>query len=108
MAPAFMPPEFFRLKAPTAMEKAADIYALGAILYFVATGEYPFEGPSFEDYKFQQTRVFPAPPRLVNPEAPDWLDPLILGCLEKDPEKRWGSMNDVLNVVLRETNQGEL
>ncbi|MFZ5868367.1 MAG: protein kinase domain-containing protein [Thermodesulfobacteriota bacterium] len=107
MEPAFMPPEFFRLKAPTAMEKAADIYAVGAILYFIATGDYPFEGPSFEDYKFQQTRVFPSPPRLVNPEVPDWLEPLILGCLEKEPEKRWGGMNEVLNVILKETGRDE-
>ncbi len=36
-------------------------------MYFVATGEFPFEGPSFDDYKFQHTKIFAAPPRLIDP-----------------------------------------
>jgi tetratricopeptide (TPR) repeat protein len=95
MNAATMPPEFFRSRVGTINEKAADIYALGAVMYFMATGDYPFEGPSFEDYKFGHTKMNPAPARLVNPDVPDWLDVIMLRCLEKDPTKRWDSLADL-------------
>lgn len=92
MHPAYMPPEFFLTTRGSTFERAADVYALGVMIYELVTGEPPFEGPSFEDYKFQHTKVFPAPPRLTNPEVPDWMDPMILSCLEKDPQKRMKSI----------------
>ncbi len=99
MNPATMPPEFFRSKAGTIRERSADIYSLGVLIYFVATGEFPFEGPAQEDYKFQHNKIFAAPPRLIDPTVPDWLEPIILGCLEKDPEKRWDSVMDIRQAI---------
>jgi tetratricopeptide (TPR) repeat protein len=101
MSPACMPPEFFRSRSGTIRERAADIYSLGVLLYFVATGEYPFEGPSFDDYKFQHTKIFAAPPRLIDPAVPDWLEPIILGCLEKEPDKRWDTVTEMRNAFAR-------
>jgi serine/threonine-protein kinase len=95
MNPVSMPPEFFRSRSGTIKERSADIYSLGVLMYFVATGEFPFEGPSFDDYKFQHTKIFAAPPRLIDPAVPDWLEPIILGCLEKEPDKRWGSVAEM-------------
>jgi tetratricopeptide (TPR) repeat protein len=95
MNPATMPPEFFRSRVGTIRERAADIYSLGAVLYFIATGEYPFEGPSFEDYKFGHTKMVAAPARLANPSVPEWVDMIILKCLEKDPEKRWENVTEI-------------
>ncbi|MCL4540298.1 MAG: hypothetical protein M1378_12005 [Bacteroidetes bacterium] len=99
--PASMPPEFFRSKAGTIRERSADIYSLGVLIYFVATGEFPFDGPSLEDYKFQHNKIFAAPPRLIDPTVPDWLEPIILGCLEKDPGKRWDSILDIRQALNR-------
>jgi tetratricopeptide (TPR) repeat protein len=99
--PATMPPEFFRSKAGTIRERSADIYSLGVLIYFVATGEFPFDGPTVEDYKFQHNKIFAAPPRLIDPTVPDWLEPIILGCLEKDPEKRWDSVLDIRQALNR-------
>jgi tetratricopeptide (TPR) repeat protein len=99
--PATMPPEFFRSKAGTIRERSADIYSLGVLIYFVATGEFPFDGPSMEDYKFQHNKIFAAPPRLIDPTVPDWLEPIILGCLEKDPGKRWDSVLDIRQALNR-------
>ncbi len=99
MNPVSMPPEFFRSKVGTIRERSADIYSLGIVIYFAATGEFPFEGPSFEDYKFQHTKIFAAPPRLIDPTVPDWLEPIILGCLEKDPAKRWDSIIQVRRAL---------
>ncbi len=92
MNPAYMPPEFFLTTRGSTFERAADVYSLGVLIYELVTGEPPFEGPSFEDYKFQHTKVFPAPPRLTNPSVPDWMDPMILACLEKEPQKRLKSI----------------
>ena len=107
MNPATMPPELFRSKASTIRERSADIYSLGVLIYFVATGEFPFEGPALEDYKFQHNKIFAAPPRLIDPTVPDWLEPIILGCLEKDPEKRWDSVMDI-RQALNSGMQGKL
>lgn len=103
MNPQFMPPEFFRSKA-NIKEKAADIYSLGILIYYMATGEYPFEGPAFDDYKFQHIRIFAAPPRLIDPTIPDWLEPIILGCLEKDADKRWDSLKEIANAFTKGLN----
>ena len=101
MNPATMPPEFFRSRVGTIREKAADIYSLGVVLYFMATGEYPFEGPSFEDYKFGHTKMIAAPSRLANPAIPEWVDHIVLKCLEKDPERRWNDITDVKDAFDR-------
>jgi len=104
MNPATMPPEFFRTKSAAVPERASEVYSLGALIYFTATGEFPFEGPTFDDYKFQHTRVFAAPPRLINSAVPDWLEPVILACLEKEPQKRWSTVAEVQQAFKRGIN----
>jgi tetratricopeptide (TPR) repeat protein/serine/threonine protein kinase len=105
MNPAFMPPEFFRSKSANAKEKTADIYSIGVLIYYMATGEFPFEGPTFDDYKFQHIRIFAAPPRLIDPAVPDWLEPIILGCLEKEPGKRWNSIAEIQQAFNKGMNR---
>ena len=95
MNPATMPPEFFRSRSVGIRERSSEVYSLGALLNFMVTGEFPFEGPSFDDFKFQHTRIIATPPRLANPALPGWLDKIILGCLEKDPENRWESVSEL-------------
>lgn len=95
MDPATMPPEFFRSKTGTIPERSSEIYSFGVVAYFILTGEYPFEGPAFDDYKFQHTRIFAAPPRLTAPSVPEWVEPIVLMCLEKDPEKRWSNLGEI-------------
>jgi serine/threonine-protein kinase len=104
MNPAYMPPEFFTSQRGAAIkEKSADVYSIGALMYHILAGEAPFEGPDFEDYKMQHLKVFPAPPRLINQALDAWLEPIILGCLEKDPEKRWSSINDIEQALSRKS-----
>ncbi|MBM3298729.1 MAG: tetratricopeptide repeat protein, partial [Deltaproteobacteria bacterium] len=101
MNPATMPPEFFRSKTTGGRERQSEIYSLGVLMYFMLTGHYPFEGPALDDYKFQHTRILAKPMQKFNPDVPDWLDQLVLKCLEKDMEKRWDSIAD----IQRELNQ---
>ena len=75
------------------------------MIYLIVTGELPLRGPSLEDYKFQHGRVFPEPPRLVNPSVPDWLEAVILTCLEKDPGKRWNSVAELRKALRREVSK---
>jgi serine/threonine-protein kinase len=102
MNPAYMPPELFPKRPGNINEKAVDVYLIGLIAYLLVTGEPPFEGPGLDDFKFQHTKIYPAPPRLVHPDVPDWLEPLILGCLDKDPNKRWASVIDIQETFSRE------
>src|SRR5262249_13618051 len=66
----------------------SDIFALGVILYFFATGERPFGEP--KGVREWRRRLYhdPPPPRALRPDCPPWLQEIILRCLEIDPGQR--------------------
>ena len=68
--------------------RRSDIFALGVLMYFFATGQRPFGDP--QSLKGLKERLYedPDPPRRLNREVPPWLQELILACLEVDPENR--------------------
>lgn len=67
----------------------SDLFALGAMIYELATGTMPFGAP--QKLKGVRKRLWrdPVPPRALRPELPEWLQEIILKALEVDPANRY-------------------
>jgi predicted Ser/Thr protein kinase len=84
--PAFMPPEQF---TGSPIDGRADIFSLGVVLYWLATGEQPFPGESVTSVSYKVVHTDPIPPRKLNPSIPAKLEYVILKCLAKSPDDRY-------------------
>ena len=69
----------------------SDIFALGVILYELATGRLPFGQPDSTSGLRQRLYRKPLPPRAVRPEVPEWLQEVILRCLEVNADLRYAT-----------------
>ena len=72
-----------------------DVYALGCVLYEMATGQRPFRDELTTQLIDSILHRPPEPPERLNPGLPPELRPIILRCLEKDPESRYASADDL-------------
>ena len=96
--PLYMSPE--RIRHPGDADARADIYALGAVAYYLLTGRRLFETETEHDLLYHAMHVVPP---LASEHAPQPLpvefDALIARCLEKDPDKRPQSMAEVASAL---------
>ena len=90
--PQYMAPEQFEGKEADAR---ADIWAFGAVLYEMVTGQKAFRGKSYSGL-VSAVLTADLPPMSVSPFTPSWLERLVRRCLAKDPEERYFSMHDVV------------
>jgi serine/threonine-protein kinase len=79
----------------------SDIWALGLILYELASGRHPFARPDAEDFQAIRSIQFSDPPDLSElvPAIPAELKSVIEGCLEKNPSARYSSASDVREAL---------
>ena len=96
--PEYMSPE---QAAGKPMDYRVDIYAMGIILYEMFAGTVPFLGETFMGVLTQH--MFDSPPSMheTNPNAefPPGIEPIILRCLQKDPDDRFQSMDELAHAL---------
>lgn len=97
--PAYMAPEQAEGKT---VDARADIYALGLILYELFTGSTAFKGDTPVAVALKQIHETPPAPREVEPALPAHVEKTILKCLEKNPAKRFQSVDELEAALTKE------
>src|SRR5580698_10059603 len=94
--PAYMSPEQIEGGALT---PATDIYSLGILMYEMLTGELPFSGDTPLSTAIKRLKA-PAPsPKLRVPDLDEKWEVVIARCLEREPEQRFASAEDVAEAL---------
>src|SRR5690606_11702930 len=83
----YMSPE--QIRSAKNVDRRADIWSLGVVLYELTTGKHPFEAETVAEVIGLVLHQSPAPPSAHRPEIPAELDAVIARCLEKDRELRF-------------------
>jgi serine/threonine protein kinase len=83
--PHYMPPEQGMGRE---IDRRADIYALGVMLYEMFAGVLPFDGVTVHEIVLKHVTEVPLPPSRHRPIVPRGMEAIILACLEKAPELR--------------------
>ncbi|MEQ8188495.1 MAG: protein kinase [Candidatus Eremiobacterota bacterium] len=81
------------------VDRRADLYSIGIILYELFTGVKPFRGDNIFALILQHINVIPQPPSFHNPFINMELEKIIINLLQKNPEKRCDNTKKILSVL---------
>ena len=97
--PQYMAPE---QATGSQLDARCDLYAIGVILYQMATGHLPFDGQNPMEVLTRHVNELPVPPRQRQPDAAisEAMESLILRALEKDPALRPQSAEEFRQLIL--------
>jgi serine/threonine-protein kinase len=90
--PAYMSPE--QCAGRNKIDARSDVYALGIVCYEMLTGHVPFKGEGFGDIVVAQITEEAKLPSTLRPDLPPEWDALVMRAIEKEPEKRFQSMEE--------------
>lgn len=107
--PAYMAPE--QIGSAKIVDRRADIYALGAILYRMVTGWYPWadeqnQVPALSEIYRRQTSEAAPDPRVKNPALTQDLAQVVRWALACDPRDRWPSAPDFARALVEALRRG--
>ena len=89
----------------TPLAIGTDLYAFGIVLFEMLTGRLPFVGESPATTALKRLSERAPPPSRFNPEVPEYLDLIVLRCLERLPKNRYASAGDVLAALDRRSKR---
>ena len=97
-SPLYMSPE---QAAGLKLDGRTDVYSLGGVGYFLLTGRPPFEGKSAWRVMLAHAKDTLTPPSHWNPTIPKDLEAVLLRCLSKKPEQRYGSPRELAEALAK-------
>ena len=95
---AYMSPEQAEGKPSDA---CSDVFSFGVVLYEMLTGRRPFVGDSHISTRMSILNTEPPPPKSLEKEVPSALQRIVLRCLEKKKESRYGSATELADALQR-------
>jgi serine/threonine-protein kinase len=96
--PQYLSPEQIRGET---VDRRADLYAAGCLLYELLTSRPPFEGDSPVALAYQHVRSTPVPPSEIDPLVSTQMDAVVLKALAKNPAERYQSAQEMREDIAR-------
>ena len=106
-SPKYMSPEQIRGEP---VDARSDIYALGVIMYEMLTGKVPFDRPSSVNILMAHVHEAPPPMHEASGDSriPALLEQIVMKCIEKRPDDRFASMDELLVALKQAASDGGL